>query len=78
MRQQTTTSKIPKMSYGDFFIRFGHKFLGNIYSDEEVKQSRQIFTLEKYYETYQKILSIFGSNMNQEEEQFDQDLKYFL
>ena len=60
-----------KMPYSDFFIRFEHKFLRNIYSDEELQQSPQIRTLEKYYETYQKfikicisLLSIFGSNMN--------------
>ena len=75
----------PKMSYDDFFIRFEHKFLRNIYSDEETRQSPQICTLEKYYETYQKfikisiiLLSIFGSNMNQDEDQFDLDLKDFL
>ena len=75
----------PKMSYSDFFIRFEHKFGRNIYSDEEIQQSPQMFTLEKYYETYQKftnicisLLSIFGSNMNQDEDQFDLELKKFL
>ena len=38
----------PKMSYGGFFIKFEHKFLRNMYSDEEIKQSPQICTLEKY------------------------------
>ena len=42
----------PKMFYSDFFIRFKHKFFRNIYSDEEIQQSPQICTLEKYYETY--------------------------
>ena len=28
-----------KMPYSDFFIRFEHKFLRNIYSDEEIQQS---------------------------------------
>ena len=57
----------------------------NIYSDEEIQQSPQISTLEKYYETYRKFIkicinlwSIFGSNMNQDEDQFDLDLKEFL
>ena len=75
----------PKMSYSDFFIRFEHKFFRNIYSDEEIQQSPQICTLEKYYETYQKfikisvsLLPILGSNMNQDEDQFDLDLKDFL
>ena len=75
----------PKMSYGDFFIRFEHKCFRNIYSDEDIQQSPQICTFEKYYETYQKfikisvsLLSIFGSNMNQDEGQFDLNLKSFL
>ena len=41
-----------KMSYSDFFIRFEHKFLRNIYSNEEIKQLPQICTLEKYYKIY--------------------------
>ena len=72
----------PKMSCGDFYIGFEHKFSRNIYSDEETQQSPQICTLEKYYEAYQNfikicinLLSIFGSNMNQDEDQFDLDLK---
>ena len=75
----------PKMSYGDFFIRFEHKFLRNIYPDDKIQQSPQICTLEKYHETYQKFIkicislfSIFGSNMNHNEDQFDLDLKYFF
>ena len=75
----------PKMSCSDFCIRFEHTFLRNIYSDVEIEQSPQFFTLENYYETYQKfikvsrsLLSIFGSNMNQDEDQFDLDLKDFL
>ena len=58
----------PKMSSGDFFIKFEDKFLRNIHSDEEIEQSPQFCTLENYYETYQKfikvsvsLLSIFGS-----------------
>ena len=75
----------PKMSYSNFFIRFQHKFLRNANSDEESRYSPQICTLEKYYEAYQKfvkicisLLSIFGSNMNQDKDQFDLDLKDFL
>ena len=68
-----TNHKTPsmEMSYGDFFIRFEHKFLRNIYSDEELPESRQINTLENYYHAYQKftsicigVLSIFGMNSN--------------
>ena len=85
MRQQTTTRQILKCVTVTFFIRFEHKFLRNIYSDEEIKQSPQICTLEKYYETYQNfvkisisLFSIFGSNINQDEGQSDLDLKDFL
>ena len=38
-----------KMSYGDFFIHYEHKFLRNIYSKEQLKSSREIKTLEEYY-----------------------------
>ena len=64
-----------------FFIRFEHKFLRNIYSNEEIKQLPQICRLKKYkiYQRFIKIsvslLSIFGSNMNQDEDQFVLDLK---
>ena len=56
-----------------------------MFSDEEIKQSPQICTLQSCYETYQKfikvcisLLSIFGLNMNQDEDQFDQTLKDLL
>ena len=74
----------PKMSYHDFFIRFEYKFLRNVFSDDEIQQSPQICTIEKYYETCQKFIkicisrfSIFVSNMNQDEDQFDLDLRLF-
>ena len=38
-----------KMSYGDFFIRYEHKFLGNIYSKEQLESSPEIKTLKGYY-----------------------------
>ena len=75
----------PKVLYSDVFLRFEHQFLRNIYSDREIQQSPQICTLEKYYETYQKfrklsisLLPIFGSNLNQDEDEFDLDLNHFL
>ena len=56
----------------------------NVYSDDEIQQSRQICTIEKYYETCQKFIKIcisrfsnFVSNMNQDEDQFDLDLRLF-
>ena len=35
-----------EMSYSDFFIRYEHKFLRNIYSDSEIAESSQICTLQ--------------------------------
>ena len=37
-----------EMSYGDFFIRYEHKFLRNIYSKEPLASSSQIKTLKDY------------------------------
>ena len=47
-----------KMSYSDFFIRYEHKFLRNIYSDSEIAESPQICTLRNYYVVYQKFIKI--------------------
>ena len=46
------------MPYGDFYVRYEHKFFRNIYSDEQITTSPKISMLENYYETYQKSLRI--------------------
>ena len=46
------------MTYGDFVIRFKHKFIRNIYMREHIKESHHLETLENYYEIYQKFFSI--------------------
>ena len=51
----------PKMSYGDVFIRFEHKFLRNIYPDDKIQQSPQICTLEKYHETSKIYKNLYKS-----------------
>ena len=38
-----------EMSHGDFVIRYGHKFLRNIYTYEQSKDSYHIKDLESYY-----------------------------
>ena len=76
----------PEMSYGNFCIRYEHKFLRNIYSDNEIAESPQIFTLQNYYLAYQKFIKIYisllalsGSHINViDEDQFNDDLKDFL
>ena len=47
-----------EMTFGTFIIRFEHKFIRNIYTYEEIKDSHHLETLEKYYEVYQKFVAI--------------------
>ena len=47
-----------EMTYGDFVIRFEHKFIRNIYTIEQIKQSDDLKGLENYYKAYQKFISI--------------------
>ena len=62
--------KIPEdeMLYGEFFNCFLQKFLRNIYSVKQLKQSNHLSMLENYYEIYEKfiricmgLLSVFNS-----------------
>ena len=75
------------MSYGDFFIRFEHKFLRNIYPVKQLKQSNHLLTIENYYEIYQKfirvcigLLSVFNSYMKNidDEDLVNSDLAEFV
>ena len=47
-----------KMSYTDFYIRFEHKFLRNIYSREELASSSHLSTLENYHKIFDKFLTV--------------------
>ena len=75
-----------EMFYCDFFIRYEHKFLRNIYSDSETTESPQIFALQNYYVVYPKFIKICisllallgGSYVTKDEDQFDIYLKDFL
>ena len=57
---EPTSFKMPdyEMTYGDFVIRFEHKFIRNIYTINQIKKSHYLQTLENYYEIYQKFVSI--------------------
>ena len=46
------------MSYGDFYVRYEHKFLRNIYSNEQLESAPQIKTLLEYYKTFQEFIKI--------------------
>ena len=75
-----------EMSYGDFFIRYEHSFLRNIYSNSEIAESPQICTLQNYYVVHQKFIKICtsllallgGSHVTKDEDQFNKDLEDFL
>ena len=47
----------PKMSYTDFYIRFEHTFLRNIYSREELASSTYLSIFENYYKIYESTLN---------------------
>ena len=48
------------MTYGDFVIRYEHKFLRNIYTPEQLTNSN-VSTLKKYYDLYLKLFNIYDN-----------------
>ena len=47
-----------EMSFGDFVIRYEHKFWRNIYTEKEVDYSYHIKDLESYCEIFEKYIEI--------------------
>ena len=47
-----------KISYSDFFIRYEHKLLRNIYTKEQLASTPYIKTLKEYYKTFQNFTKI--------------------
>ena len=60
LRVEPTSSETSEdeVTFGDFIVRFEHKFIKNIYTYEQIKDSHHLETLEKYYEVYQKFVAI--------------------
>ena len=60
LKNKPTSFKTPddEMSYGDFVIRIEHKFIRNIFTNEQIQQSEDLNCLENYDKTYQKFVSI--------------------
>ena len=49
------------MTYGDFIIRYEHKFLRNICTNEQIENSHHIENIQNYYEIFEKFINIcFG------------------
>ena len=61
-----TNSNTPNsdMTYGDFIIRYKHKFLRNILEPELLKTSSNISTLAEYYVLYKKVVSLVSQLQN--------------
>ena len=47
-----------EMTFGDFIIRFKHKFLRNIYTIEQIESSDQINNLKNFYEIFNTYIEI--------------------
>ena len=54
MKLELTNYMTPdnEMTFGDFIIRYEHKFLRNIYTTEQIEQSDNIKNLESFYEIF--------------------------
>ena len=58
------------MSFGDFAIRYEHKFLRNIYTNKQIQESYHIKDLESYYGIFEEYIAIcvgllaFLNNLN--------------
>ena len=46
------------MSFRDFVIRYEHKFLRNIYTKEQIKDSHHVKDLKSYYEIFEEYILI--------------------
>ena len=60
LKVEPTNFKTPddEMSHGDFVIRYGHKFLRNIYTYVQIKDSYHIKDLESYYKISEEYIAI--------------------
>ena len=47
-----------EMNFGDFIIRFEHKFSGNIYTTDQIESSDQINNLKNFYEIFNTYIEI--------------------
>ena len=60
LKLETTNFLSPdnEMTFGDFIIRFEHKFLGNIYTTDQIESSDQINNLKNFYEIFNTYIEI--------------------
>ena len=53
------------MSFGDFIIHYEHKFLKNIYTEKQIKDSEDIKDLKSYYEIFDQYIDRVISHAQQ-------------
>ena len=60
IKLQPTNSQTPdnEMPFGDFVICYEHKFLRNIYTKEQIKDSHHVKDLKSYYEIFELYILI--------------------
>ena len=46
------------MSFGDFVIRYEHKFLRNICTEKQINDSEHVKDLESYYDIFNNYIEI--------------------
>ena len=72
LKVEPTNSQTPddEMSFGDFVIRYEHKFLRNIYTNKQIQGFYHIKDLESYYGILEEYIEIcvgllaFLNNLN--------------
>ena len=60
LKTEPTNFKTPddEMSFGDFVIRYEHKFLMNIYTEKQINNSEHIKDLQSYYEIFDQYIDV--------------------
>ena len=60
LRVEPTSFETPddEIIFSDFIIRFEHKFIRNIYTNEQIKDLHHLESIEKYYKIYGKFVAI--------------------
>ena len=60
LKVEPTNFKTPddEISFGDFVIRYEHKFLINIYTNKPIEESYHIKDLESYYEIFEEYIGV--------------------
>ena len=60
LKIEPTSFKTPddEMSFGDFLIRYEHKFLRHIYANQQIEESLHLKDLKSYYEIFEEYIAI--------------------